>query len=202
MSQTQSNHWLRLNLNPYTYISPEIGIISFDNNALYINEFDKLVVTIPLEDDEFYEKNPNKTKVTFHEKKKYMDVSFSGYTEDGDFDITTSSYIKLTPTNTSGLNEKEIEDITKSSFTGIFNHKTMTLKFNHEFVDDIPHLHNRKILGNSIRLEKYLDYYFVSFYVDQRRANIIPVYKIETDLITLYGRDETNSFFTLNKVSE
>ena len=194
-------YWLDLKLDRWTYKHPEVAIFKFYGNKLYLQEFDTVIETAPLDKDGNIPDSLN-ANVRFVKEGENHLLAISRYTdENGKKSFVEDKYVKLVPTAISDPNFKEEKFIT-FKFRAVFNAKKNVLYFNKKMdLDDMPHLFENHLLGDEIRLEKIDEYYFLSFYLGQERYQVIPIQEIHENGITVYGVNETDERVFCSKIN-
>ncbi|BFP42462.1 hypothetical protein FGF1_33070 [Flavobacteriaceae bacterium GF1] len=98
-------------------------------------------------------------------------------------------YVKLVPTIFEEDKEKLLSIVNSSSYEVYFTHGKTILTFGRTLeIDEIPHLGERNVLGDELRIENIDDYYFVTSYLHGRdRIHAIPIKSIDSETIVLYG---------------
>ena len=200
--QTQNSLWLRLDINPentFSYKYPEVEILRITKDSIFLNEFDETVEVAPVLSKEEY-LNRNMAVPEFYLKKENVLIRKLTFRDEDNKHITMESvHIKLVPTKIAGSNL--LEEIIKNRYEGTINKVNNVLVFDTKIhIDGTPHITRNQILGDELKLEHYLDSYFLSFYLQGSRFHVIPIYEITKNTITIYGYNEHNEMSTFTAI--
>lgn len=154
--------WLAVK-NAATYIVPTVPILEFNSQRITLYDFNKEVKT---------EITAVKPEFRFIDQNRIV-----GNDDDSIF------YVRLLPTATE-LSDKEIE---KLKFEFIWNNEKVKVVFNEELSSPgMTEIFKTKEV-EMIRLERIDSTLFISFYTIGKRSQVLPIKKITTDSIEIYG---------------
>jgi hypothetical protein len=179
--------WLVVNKSN-VYSDPSVYIIEFLNNKISYYNFDELLF------EENYETKG--TGIFVKNVKKYnlkiLDfnlINIDFYSEDGLMLFFTSKLIKL---NTHIIKESNAIDIVNQKFRINDDNFSNLIVFNKLLVyPEIFNLGDHQV-GNYIKLEKFINLYFVVIYFEEYRQKAIPIREYDGSNLILYGLDYLN----------
>ena len=201
--EIEKNYWLRLDTfrpeNTYIYNYPEVGILKVTKDSICINDFDQTMETAPiLNKEEYLERNMAIPEFTsLNSDMLLKKLTFRNH----DNQLTAIEHIHVRMKHTKIKNNIHLDSLTNSTYQGVINSFHNVLQFNNEIhIDCIPRITNNDILGDELRLERFKNIYFLSFYLTGKRYHVIPISEILEDSITVYGYNKNNETATLYKV--